>query len=318
MLWAVLALLAVAAAAVTRLELTDELFDKVRLDVEGERAPSAALPERVPLEWQVLSQAAALAQEPYCPMEQLSLQIGDAELLWKSEDALFQSRVSVFRSRTLGVVLSYEGTDVFTLNGYMKDADFLLVEPAPIFDGVFPEGTRLDRGFQRNFVQTAGEALPAVKRALAEHNERRVTVTGHSLGAATGQLAAVRLEHELGRGTTQYLGFAPPRVGNQKYADYVDEKLGGRFFYAINGDDVVPRLPPRALGYQHASGQIWIHPANSARWQYCPGQENRHCSLAVVPDPAIPLNHLGTYFHTMLGWGPLLCPPGVGNANNMP
>ena len=318
---AVLALAAAVAsvAAAKNITVSKETYSKVKNDLHAKATTAGDEPTRdLPIDVHLLTQAAGLAQEPYCPLQKIGTKVGDSELLWKSEDAFFKSRVSVFKSKSLGIVISYEGTDVFAPNGYIKDADFRPTKPASVFDGILPEGVMLDHGFQSNFLQTLEKAIPAVKRAVKEHNETRVTVTGHSLGAAASQLAAVYLDHELEHGIKYYLGFAPPRVGNQKFADYVDEKLKGRFYYAINGDDIVPRVPPRLFGYQHPSGQIWITPSNSDYWLFCPGQENKHCSNSVTPIAAFPFNHLGTYFHTLLGWGPLLCPPNVGDAHNIP
>ena len=311
---ALAAAVAVAAAA-KNVTLNKDMYDKVKNDIHAKATTAGDDPTRhLPIDVDLLSQAAGLAQEPYCPSQKIGLKVGDSELLWKSEDAFFKSRVSVFKSKSLGIVISYEGTDVTAPNGYIKDADFRPTKPASVFDGILPDGVMVDHGFQSCFLQTWKKAIPAVKRAIKEHNETRVTVTGHSLGAATSQLAAVYLDHTLEHGIKYYLGFAPPRLGNQKFADYVDEKLKGRFYYAINGDDLVPRVPPCFLGYQHPSGQIWIRPSNSDYYLFCPGQENKHCSLSVTPLPFFVGNHIGTYFHTALGWGPLPCPPKVGDA----
>ena len=306
-----------AVAAAKNVTLSEETYSKVKNDLHAKATTSDDEPTRhLPIDWHLLSQAAGLAQEPYCGRQKIGLKVGDSELVWKSEEAFFKSRVSIFKSKSLGIVVSYEGTDIFSPNGFIKDADFLPTKPAGALKGVLPEGVFVDHGFQSNFLQTVEKVVPAVKRAMKEHNETRVTVTGHSLGAAVAQLAAVYFEAEVGN--THYLGFAPPRVGNARFADYVDEKLGGRFYFAVNGDDITPRVPPRFLGYQQPSGQIWIRPANGDYWLFCPGQENKHCSNSVTPIPAVPFNHLGTYFRTWIGSAPFPCPPKVGNAHNIP
>lgn len=301
----------VALAVVAAKNDTVKALDKAKDDIRAKGTTADDTPTAdLPIDWRLLSQAGGLAHEPYCPEQKIGLRVGDAELVWKTGDGIVTSRVSVFRSESLGIVVSYEGTGSLSLNGYVNDVDFAPTEPAGVLKGMLPEGVFVDHGFQANFLKTQEEVVRGVKWAMGEYGEKRVTVTGHSLGASVGQLAAVYLEGEVG--IAYYLGFAPSRVGNERFADYVDKTLGGRFFYAINGADMVPRLPPRVLGYQHPGGQVWIHPANSEHWRFCSGQENKHCSLSVMPVPMQAGTHWGTYFHTAVGWGALICPAKVG------
>ncbi|WFD36903.1 hypothetical protein MCUN1_003794 [Malassezia cuniculi] len=309
-----------AAAASVNMTASGSVMRSVKLDkLASERTSSETPTKNLPIDWHLLSQAGGLAQEPYCMLQPVGLQVGDSVLLWKSENANNQSRVSVFKSDSLGIVLSIQGTDVGSLNGYLHDIDFGRTDPDATFDGILPAGVKLDHGFQKGYLDIEEMSIAAVKKYMKEYGAKQVTITGHSLGAAIAVLFGVKLESLLGKGSVKYvLGFGLPRLGNQVFADYVDETLGGRLYYAVNGDDIVARLPPRAFGYQHPSGQIWISPANSDQWVYCPGQENTHCSLSVIPNPIPLLNHVGTYFHTIVGWGPLPCPPKVGDVSNIP
>lgn len=314
-----MAVLAGVALAKRNITASDDIYSKVKADIKADAPTSSAEPRKpIPVDWHTLAQAGALAQEPYCVWQKIGTKIGDSVLEWKSEDANSKPRVSVFKSDSLGIVLSIQGTDPFSLYGYLRDADFAQTKPDSTFDGILPDGVKVDHGFQEGFLDVEKMSIKAVKEQMKKHNETRVTVTGHSLGAAIATLFGVKLDHELEHGVKNVFAYASPRVGNPKFADYVDEKLGGRFYLPINGDDIVPRVPPRFFGYQHPSGQIFINPANSDNWEYCPGQENKHCSLSKIPVPVVLLNHVGTYFHTIVGWGPLPCPPKVGDVSNVP
>lgn len=317
--FAAAAALASAVLAERNITVSNKIYSKLKDDIKADAQTSSEQPSKhIPVPWHTLAQAAGLAQEPYCVWQDIGTKVGDSVLLWKSEDATSKSRVSVFKSDSLGIVLSIQGTDAFSLNGYTHDADFFPTDPDSTFDGILPDGIKLDHGFQKGYLDIEKMSIKAVKEQMKKHNETKLTITGHSLGAAIGLLFGLKLDHELEHGVTNVYVFGPPRLGNPKFADVVDEKLGGRYYYAVNGDDIVARVPPRFFGYQHPSGQIWINPANSDHWKYCPGQENKHCSLSKIPDPVVLLNHVGTYFHTLVGWGPLPCPPKVGDVSNVP
>lgn len=80
----------------------------------------------------------------------------------------------------------------------------------------------------------------------------------------------------------------------------------------INGKDPVPHLPPRLLGYQHPSGQVWINPANSTSWLYYPGQENPKGADSVIDVQISFDDHQGIYAHTQIGASKGHCPATVG------
>ena len=78
-----------------------------------------------------------------------------------------------------------------------------------------------------------------------------VLVSGHSLGAALAELAAVRIACTYGceRIASVYT-FGKPRVGNAVYVDFMTTLLGSRFFAIVNRNDIVPRIPPEKWGYK--------------------------------------------------------------------
>ncbi len=50
-----------------------------------------------------------------------------------------------------------------------------------------------------------------------------------------------------------------PRVGNQAFADFVDASLSsGDFARITNKADPVPHLPPLALDFVHAQGEVHL------------------------------------------------------------
>ncbi len=86
--------------------------------------------------------------------------------------------------------------------------------------------------------------------------QKKLWVTGHSLGAALAQLAALRLE-ENGHRVQAVYTFGTPLVGDANFVAFYDERLGDRTFPHINHRDLVPLVPPSWLGFSvTASSEI--------------------------------------------------------------
>ena len=61
-----------------------------------------------------------------------------------------------------------------------------------------------------------------------------------------------------------------PRVGNQDFANWVDQNLGGRVTHINNEKDPIPIVPGRFLGFHHPSGEV--HITDPSTWENCPGE----------------------------------------------
>ncbi|CAO1622981.1 unnamed protein product [Parajaminaea phylloscopi] len=268
-------------------------------------APSSALPFAVG----VYSQAAGLAQQTYCP-SQAGLVVGDSTLLFTVGDGDKLQRVNIYESRSLGLVVAYEGTNISSVRSILYDVDFPLV-PGDSTLGL-PFGSLVDQGFQAAFLKT----WPVVKAQVAtlrqSHGNGRLAVVGHSLGASQASLAALALQKEFGS-VDKVVTFGLPRTGNLIYANHIDKIFSpSNFSYVVNGRDFVPHVPPRIIGYQHPSGQVWINPANSTDWLYYPGQENVKGADSVLNVQFSFDDHQGHYFHTQIGATQGHCPATVG------
>lgn len=81
-----------------------------------------------------------------------------------------------------------------------------------------------------------------------------VIVTGHSLGAAVAQLMGMELSAVNIK--NQIYNFGQPRVGDKKYASFVNSVLEelARFTHY---KDMVPHVPPMEMGYLHSCREIF-------------------------------------------------------------
>ncbi|PIL27924.1 hypothetical protein GSI_09959 [Ganoderma sinense ZZ0214-1] len=186
-----------------------------------------------------------------------------------------------FDPRLKEVIVSHQGTDTSKLFPIMTDGDILHV---PLDEKLFPGVDRrvvVHGGFAATQSRSAPGVLAAVQKAIAKYKTKKVTVTGHSLGAAIGLLDAIFLPLHIPGITTRFVGYGLPRVGNMHFADYVDEQQRATLSVTRinNRKDIVPILPGRFLGFHHPSGEVHIDEAGV--WLACPGQDNASAKCTV-------------------------------------
>ncbi|KAH8995119.1 lipase class 3 family protein [Lactarius hatsudake] len=182
------------------------------------------------------------------------------------------------------VIVAHQGTDTSKLLADLTDLNLLLAPLNPSYFRGVPFSVEAHLGFADEQARTAPKILSYVKQTLSAHGTSSVTVVGHSLGAALALLDGVYLRLHLDATVkVRVIGYGMPRVGNQAFADWVDNHLSGQVTRINNREDAVPIVPDRLLGYRHASGEV--HITDSGLWENCPGHDNPStlCSTGDVP-----------------------------------
>ncbi|KAH9169453.1 lipase class 3 family protein [Lactarius sanguifluus] len=181
------------------------------------------------------------------------------------------------------VIVAHQGTDTSELLAVLTDLNLILAPLNPSeFPGV-PFSVEAHLGFALGQARTASAILSAVQQTLSAHSTSSVTIVGHSLGAALALLDGLYLRLHLNATVdVRVIGYGMPRVGNQAFADWVDNHLSGQVTRINNREDPIPIVPDRLLGYRHASGEV--HITDSGTWESCPGQDNPStlCSVGDV------------------------------------
>jgi hypothetical protein len=160
-------------------------------------------------------------------------------------------------------VLTFRGTE--SLNDAWVDAR-IFKRPA------FSLGRRIHRGFCEAFglIWNETKALQAdaftdrtvsIRHALSCMQESAgdfdLYLTGHSLGGALSELAAMHLvDCKKHPSPKAVINFGSPRVGNGKHARAIGQDL--QIHRIVNGADTVPRKPPLLFGYRHAGAEYWM------------------------------------------------------------
>jgi pimeloyl-ACP methyl ester carboxylesterase len=153
-------------------------------------------------------------------------------------------------------IVSFRGST--TLDNWETDFEFV-----PTNYGPEAPGALVHSGFFKSWSAVKSEVVAAVRKLPVS----KVVVTGHSLGAALAQLAAVDLQRE--NFATTLVDFGQPRVGNKAFADYAQKLLDGRSWRTVNEADPVPHVPMEFLDFQHPPREVWFATNTTAHPVYC-------------------------------------------------
>jgi len=120
----------------------------------------------------------------------------------------------------------------------------------------FPEcNCKVHYGFYNSALGVVTKIVDTVKSLKLQYPGYSVVVTGHSYGAACGQLLAMELVKK-GINVKLY-DYGQPRVGDAKYAAFVNIKIT-EYYRTTHNKDIVPHVPPiEGFGYQHSCREIF-------------------------------------------------------------
>jgi hypothetical protein len=161
---------------------------------------------------------------------------------WAVESDTYDVQVFVgFDAQRDMIVVSFRGSK--TLANWINDMRFAHVDaPFPACTGCF-----LHKGFMTSYDSVAVPLFVAVGQLLLQYNASHLMVTGHSLGGAMAQLAALdlTLHHAFAALSPRLYTFGSPRIGNNNFQLYMQSKtLGWR---VVNQHDLVPQVCGAAL-----------------------------------------------------------------------
>lgn len=106
----------------------------------------------------------------------------------------------------------------------------------------------------RGFKREVDDLWPRLEQALIS-NERPLWFAGHSLGGAMAAICAGRCKLSHIPSNPQGLfTYGAPRVGDRRYVNYVRMN----YYRWVHNNDIVPRVPPRWMGYRHAGKEMYL------------------------------------------------------------
>jgi triacylglycerol lipase len=97
------------------------------------------------------------------------------------------------------------------------------------------------KGFMDVYMNFRDDLTLTLKKINPTKN-MKIIISGHSLGAAVATITGADLSQS-GYNVGVY-NFASPRVGDQTFADFIDNELKLPVYRVVNISDIVPNMPP--------------------------------------------------------------------------
>ena len=130
---------------------------------------------------------------------------------------------------------------------------------------------------------------------IKKYPGKKTLSTGHSLGAALSQIAALNFS-AMGGGEIETWTYGSPRWGNQPLINYFATKIPINW-RLVNLHDIVPTVPPEkgpgiTSPYHHTWTEIWYTSDSPLKYKQCNGSgEDKSCDY-VVPSAEDHLEYL--------------------------
>ncbi|KAJ5129151.1 uncharacterized protein N7515_005190 [Penicillium bovifimosum] len=120
------------------------------------------------------------------------------------------------------------------------------------------EGCLAHEGFLEYWQAVEDQATSKLKQATQEYQDYRLSVVGHSLGAAVATLAGASLRKHF---TLDMWTFGSPKPGNKKLAEFITSQQPPDSVYRVtHAADLVPKIPPTGIifDWSQPSPEYWI------------------------------------------------------------
>lgn len=181
------------------------------------------------------------------------------------------TRAGVFTSDDW-IIVAFRGTTPSPLRGLIFESQI----NGRAGQKTWGEAGRVHAGYAAAYDALRAKVEDAVKAEMdACGGEKRLVVTGHSLGGALATLCAARLARAYGPegARVDAVTFGQPRVGDSEFVRYLDVELANALSYArvVHGADLFARVPtsgywlPSAnegrfgVEYAHAGSMLWTN-----------------------------------------------------------
>lgn len=164
---------------------------------------------------------------------------------------------------TEGFVGTFEDKLIVTFQGSDSKIDwgkvnFKFWKKVVPYNNVNPK-IRVHAGFINAYKAVRESILSRVK----ESGLKEVWLFGHSLGGAMATLSSVDIQYNFPGVKVGVVSFGSPRVGNKHFQVSYMKRVPSHL-RVVNGNDLVPRLPPKMFLYEHIGD--YLHIGSPCQW----------------------------------------------------
>jgi pimeloyl-ACP methyl ester carboxylesterase len=191
--------------------------------------------------------------------------------IYTYEEVPFENQKIIHGSFGRGYCRIFWNSDtvVIAFRGTRESVDWAISNlkafPVPLRDCQEASGILVHRGFQKTLdygdKTTELRSLDAIIDYLNEYEllNRKLVITGHSLGGALAILFAVKFRSlypdEMHSNLDRLITFGSPEVGFGKFKEFYGE-LAEKTVRVVNNADAVPFTPP--VFYKHVGTEFWL------------------------------------------------------------
>jgi len=175
------------------------------------------------------------------------------------------------------IIVSFRGTQGSSVKNWWKNLDGITVKP---YKDQYPN-VKVHQGFHTSWEDLKPGIMASVAKIQAAHSSSTVYVTGHSLGAAIGAIAAFEMKVLSGL-TVSLIDLGRPRTGNHDFAEAMMGELSS-VFRMTHHDDPVPHALQEFLGFYHSGEEVFFQ-GDDTSYVSCDGSgEDDSCSNRCSP-----------------------------------
>lgn len=143
------------------------------------------------------------------------------------------------------IVIAFRGTESQNIGDFLTDINIKKM--------FLKDWGEVHEGFYQAINKIALDML----RYLIPYPDKKIYLTGHSMGGALATLFAFRA-YCFSINFESLYTFGSPRVGDRKFATRFNTEFEGKSFRVVKTCDVITRIPTRLSGYKHVDKLIYI------------------------------------------------------------
>jgi triacylglycerol lipase len=165
------------------------------------------------------------------------------------------------------IILAFRGTQTDRTRDKIKDIQTDIDTVQVPFRGM----GKVHRGFS-NALDSVWPAVLKILNAFDPKREKKLWITGHSLGGALAMLAFSALHFQHQNENTHWWAenaflytFGQPRVGDKTFAGHLSALACKRIYRVVNNKDPVTFVP-LLRGYKHVGRRVYINRHGKIQW----------------------------------------------------
>jgi triacylglycerol lipase len=202
-----------------------------------------------------------------------------------------------------GFIIESDDTIVIGFRGTMSTADTisdLLAIQIP-YPWV-PHGGQTHRGFTEIYATARQQILTALSKCAVE---KKVLITGHSLGGALATLCAFDLAYTTTFKSPSVYTYGAPRVGDPAFAAAYNRTIAINHRLAIESD-LIPLIPPPIYKTPKSKVFLYLHVKGGKRLHYISDSLSKNHALSNYF--TVLAKHDSDYANSLCNQIPVFCP----------